>query len=741
MQREGSHRFRAFISYSHADKRWGIWLHGALEGYRIPRALGIGDRRLRPVFRDDAELAASADLGAAITDALSRSDAMIVICSPRSAQSHWVDKEIRQFQALGRGDRIFGLIVHGIPHDTRANCFPPAFDLPGEGEANAAEPLAIDLRAHGRHDSLLKILAGLLRVDYDRLKRRDRQRSIRRLVATTVAVVAVFTIYSLSLFFQARAVNLQASSVLAALARGASEAGDPGRALRFGLLSASQTMISPIAPEAEPTLIQAYYASPLRAEFRDHRFSVYSVSFDAASKRLLSASQDGTVRFFSRGTEGWKEEAPPIETGEELLAARFVGDGAGVLVLPLSGDAILFWQPEAGAWKSSRPLGHESAMIRAFETSADGRLAAVGYDDGSSSIWHHVTEGWVRLQTFPAAPPIPTAIAVSRDGLQIAIGYFDGSVGLFDREESGEFHSSGTIPFFSYEVRHLAFSASGNRLLGAAIGELRLASLDPEGHWTPGVMIGSGKGISNGAFLTELGNMFLADTGDSAVTLWTEAPNGAWVATASFGSSMQQARSFAAAPDGRLFATGGNDDAAVRIWGPGGADDWTSFLKVNFGVGLVDDVDGFTANHTDFRLETATSANGKRSAQGNVYGIVTIRDLASGLELASFDASQTPQYGFALVEGDTVLSVLDSEGAPTGLEIPVVVAFTLTGAELIGRICKDRLGGALSILDAEDIRAAPLLAGRIGEDVCRPVSTWDRIVASLRFLFVGWVGP
>ncbi|MFN5997824.1 MAG: toll/interleukin-1 receptor domain-containing protein [Paracoccaceae bacterium] len=737
MQREGSHRFRAFISYSHADKRWGIWLHGALEGYRIPRALGTGDRSLRPVFRDDAELAASADLGAAITDALSRSDAMIVICSPRSAQSHWVDKEIRQFQALGRGERIFGLIVDGIPHDTWANCFPPAFDLPGEGEANSAEPLAIDLRAHGRHDSLLKILAGLLKVDYDRLKRRDRQRSIRRIVATTVAVVAVFAIYSLSLFFQARSVNLQASSVLAALARGASEAGDPGRALRFGVLSASQTMISPIAPEAEPTLIRAYYSSPLRAEFRDHHFSVYSVAFDAASQQLLSASQDETVRIYSRGTEGWKEDASAIETGEQLLAARFVGDGAGVLTLPSSGNAISFWQQNAGVWKRSHPFGRETDTIRAFETSTDGTLAVIGYADGSAEIWRHVAEGWVWHQALPAVAQVPTAIAVSRDSLQIAIGYIDGSVGLFEREPGGRFHASDQSSFFSYEVRRLAFSAWGNRLLGTAIGELRLASLDPDGKWTPGVLIGSGKGISNGVFLTEAGNMFLADTGDSAVTLWTEAPNGTWVETATFGSSMQQARSFAAAPDGRLFATGGNDDAAVRIWGPGGAENWTSFLKINFGVGLVNDVADFTYSHTDFRLETVTSANGKRSAQGNVYGVVTVHDLASGLELASFDASQTPQYGIALVEGDTVLSVLDGEGTPTGLDIPVALAFTLTGAELISRICKDRLGGALSILDAEDIRAAPILAGRNSEDVCRPVSAWDRITESLRFLFAG----
>jgi eukaryotic-like serine/threonine-protein kinase len=32
-------RYRAFISYSHADAKWANWLHGRLEGYRIDRDL------------------------------------------------------------------------------------------------------------------------------------------------------------------------------------------------------------------------------------------------------------------------------------------------------------------------------------------------------------------------------------------------------------------------------------------------------------------------------------------------------------------------------------------------------------------------------------------------------------------------------------------------------------------------------------------------------------------------------
>lgn len=101
-------RYAAFISYNHRDRKTAIWLHRALETYRIPRrmrgqasALGELGARLSPVFRDREELAASTDLGSAVREALEQSDALIVICSPDGARSRWVNEEIRTFAALG----------------------------------------------------------------------------------------------------------------------------------------------------------------------------------------------------------------------------------------------------------------------------------------------------------------------------------------------------------------------------------------------------------------------------------------------------------------------------------------------------------------------------------------------------------------------------------------------------------------------------------------------------------------
>ena len=134
-------RYWAFISYSHADKRWGDWLHRALETYRVPKhlvgkteAFGPVPRRLYPIFRDREELSASSSLGTNIERALQQSRSLIVICSPDSATSLWVNEEIKSFKSLGREDRILALIVEGEPNasDGRGRvspdqeCFPEA---------------------------------------------------------------------------------------------------------------------------------------------------------------------------------------------------------------------------------------------------------------------------------------------------------------------------------------------------------------------------------------------------------------------------------------------------------------------------------------------------------------------------------------------------------------------------------------------------------------------------------------
>jgi tetratricopeptide (TPR) repeat protein len=193
----------AFISYSHKDAAVGRWLHRRLEGYRLPRRLvgtsgedGEVPARLVPIFRDRDELPAAGDLSEKVRAALAISRNLIVLCSPHSAASPWVTREIETFRELHPGRPILTAIVEGEPGE----CFAPALREGG------VEPLAADLRREGdgRRLGLLKLVAGLSGVGLDALVQRDAARRIRRvgyLTAATMAamlVMAFLTAFALS---------------------------------------------------------------------------------------------------------------------------------------------------------------------------------------------------------------------------------------------------------------------------------------------------------------------------------------------------------------------------------------------------------------------------------------------------------------------------------------------------------------------------------------------------------------
>jgi hypothetical protein len=230
-------KYWAFLSYSHRDAKWGDWLHKELETYRVPRRLagkqsrdGAVPERVFPIFRDREELPVSADLGANINEALEQSRYLIVICSPHSAQSRWVNEEIRAFRKLGRQDRILTLIVGGEPNASDGKqgfsatdeCFAealrfralPKSDLNGD----RTEPIAADARdgKDGKTNAKLKLLAGLLGVNYDDLRQREHERRLRqtrRMVVAAAVLISAFAALSVRLFFkqrEARALQVEA---------------------------------------------------------------------------------------------------------------------------------------------------------------------------------------------------------------------------------------------------------------------------------------------------------------------------------------------------------------------------------------------------------------------------------------------------------------------------------------------------------------------------------------------------
>jgi tetratricopeptide (TPR) repeat protein len=201
-------KYRAFLSYSHRDAKWADWLHKSLESYRTPKRLvgsttprGLVAKRLTPIFRDREELASATDLGLVIDDALRESACQIVICSPQSAKSRWVNEEILAFKRLGRENSIFCLIVGGEPNASDQpdhadeECFAPAlrFKIAPDGALSDArtEPIAADARPgkDGRQNAKLKLIAGILGVGFDVLRRREQQRRYRQLFVAACAAM------------------------------------------------------------------------------------------------------------------------------------------------------------------------------------------------------------------------------------------------------------------------------------------------------------------------------------------------------------------------------------------------------------------------------------------------------------------------------------------------------------------------------------------------------------------------
>lgn len=204
MEQQG---YCAFISYRHQspDQEIAKALHTAIETYGIPAAIKkqTGKKKMGKVFRDQEELPLSSDLGADIEAALDRSEWFIAICSPRYLESKWCLRELEYFIEHKGRERVLTVLVEGEPNES----FPEMISRVqnDDGTITEIEPLAADVRAATAAESIkklknekLRILAPMLNLSFDDLKRRARQRKIR--IASVVAAAVLVAAAALATF-------------------------------------------------------------------------------------------------------------------------------------------------------------------------------------------------------------------------------------------------------------------------------------------------------------------------------------------------------------------------------------------------------------------------------------------------------------------------------------------------------------------------------------------------------------
>jgi hypothetical protein len=185
--------YYAFISYKHEDEHWAKWLQKKLESYRLPSVLqkqyNLKDNKITPIFRDKTDLSVGTVRGA-LQNELNASKFLIVISSPRSAASKWVDFEVESFIRQGREKHIIPFITSGEPNaeTLEKECFTPAL------LALEEQLLGISVKELGKNIALMRVIAGLLEIRADELIKREKTRMRKR-----QAVIGSLSVFGMAL--------------------------------------------------------------------------------------------------------------------------------------------------------------------------------------------------------------------------------------------------------------------------------------------------------------------------------------------------------------------------------------------------------------------------------------------------------------------------------------------------------------------------------------------------------------
>lgn len=192
------HKYFAFISYNSKDTEWGKKVQKKLERYRMPATLcsehGWKRTPINPVFFAPTDIQPGG-LSEELQERLRASRNLIVICSPNSAKSEWVGKEIEFFHQLGRTKEIHFFIVDGEPHSGNPDteCFNDKID-----ELGLPEILGANIHEKiyrwpwlNKERAYVQLISKLLGVEFDAIWRRHRRLLIQRAIAWTIGAVVV----------------------------------------------------------------------------------------------------------------------------------------------------------------------------------------------------------------------------------------------------------------------------------------------------------------------------------------------------------------------------------------------------------------------------------------------------------------------------------------------------------------------------------------------------------------------
>jgi WD40 repeat protein len=425
-------RYDAFVSYSHrGDADLAAGLQRGLEKF----GKRWDELRALRVFRDKTSLAVTAELWPEIERALSESDWFVLMASPLSAESNWVNQEIRWWREHKPADRILLVLTSGtLEWDSNAGDFDwersSAAPRVLEG-AFAKEPLWIPAMPEPE-DAVAGIAARIRGVPKDQLVGtaiREHRRTMRlaggAITGLAVLLAAAVVAGSVALVQRNAATSERDKAGAAALAAQSqvTSATDPLLA-RLEAVAAWQLGHTPSARAAmlQAALLpwDAILSSASAASGQN-----FSMAF-SADGTTLAVGTDSAVQLWSVSTHQLMATLIAPGGTSEVSSVAFSDDGR-LLAALAPGTGIQLWDVATRRLVAEQelPSGEATTAAPSVAFSPNGDLIAVTTFEGAQllAVTRHGPAGVPALSSPVLLPGSASgALAFSPRGSLLAVG-------------------------------------------------------------------------------------------------------------------------------------------------------------------------------------------------------------------------------------------------------------------------------------------------------------------------------